>query len=382
MNKVWTIIILITAILSSCRYFDEEAAVAQEPAFLENISTITPDSSPETSEIKPTDAEAIQLPQSSAQNLPPITLDNINFLSPSSQIIQENISDFVWLWTSDSVSPDYGLAFAQTSAVTLSGITSNSRSERIPAENPQQLTSAPQLSLSAWINENNSIQVWDMDQGIEILNIQKPADFSLTGLAISPDGTSLAISSTDNSLEIWSITTKETLSEWQFPFWMTGLSFSPQNEIIAAVDVQNFQVNFIDLITGVVNDSLQWTEHASPVLYSANLTLDWEKLAWVARGSVQLMNVMDGSLGELLSHEDFVAATSWTPDGKIIATAAAGTEGGQFQPVVYLWDATNAKLIHTLVQTAPTINLRFSPDGTKLAVLRSDSVLQVWSISE
>ena len=108
---------------------------------------------------------------------------------------------------------------------------------------------------------------------------------------------------------------------------------------------------------------------------------DWNRLAWVARGTVLIMDVISGYTLAELSHEDFVQAIAWSVDSSILATAAAGSSDGQLQPYVYLWDSSSGALLNKLSQPGSVLSMSFSPDGRELAVLSSGGALQVWKVS-
>jgi WD40 repeat protein len=94
------------------------------------------------------------------------------------------------------------------------------------------------------------------------------------------------------------------------------------------------------------------------------------------------MDAKTGSLGPSLGHEDFISALAISPSGSLLASAAAGTYGESFQPLVYLWDTNNGDLI-TQIPLEPAVNaLRFSPDGRTLAILTSDNILHFFEIPQ
>jgi WD40 repeat protein len=94
------------------------------------------------------------------------------------------------------------------------------------------------------------------------------------------------------------------------------------------------------------------------------------------------MEVKSGDLGPMLSHEDFVSAVAWSPDGSLLASAAGGTVNGEFAPLVYLWDSVSGQQVTTLIQKAPAMSLAFSPDGRELAILDSTGSLYLWVVQE
>jgi WD40 repeat protein len=78
-------------------------------------------------------------------------------------------------------------------------------------------------------------------------------------------------------------------------------------------------------------------------------------------------------------------AVAWSPDGRLLATAAPGAQfaGQAYDPNgwadVHLLDAGTGALVRTLHDAKETISaLAFSGDGSRLAVLHVNDVVQVW----
>jgi WD40 repeat protein len=169
---------------------------------------------------------------------------------------------------------------------------------------------------------------------------------------------------------------------WKLAYWVTGLNFSPDGSLLAGVELDNFTVHIFQVPSGQKERSLSWTEHASPALYGADFTPDWKTLAWWSRGTVQLMDAATGDLGPSMGHEDFISALAISPDGRLLASAAAGTLGESFQPLIYLWDANSGDLITQLPVEVAVNAMEFSPDGRTLAVLTSDNILRFFEIPQ
>jgi WD40 repeat protein len=91
------------------------------------------------------------------------------------------------------------------------------------------------------------------------------------------------------------------------------------------------------------------------------------------------MDIETGETGSTLSHEDFVNDMTWSPDGSLLATAAAGTVNGNYSPIVVIWEAASGNALNTLVMEEPAVDIDFSPDGARLAALSSSGVFQIWT---
>jgi WD40 repeat protein len=249
----------------------------------------------------------------------------------------------------------------------------------IPAENITMLTaSADQRSL-AWANQNNNIRLVNVPQPSQSYTLTNTGG-QVTSLTFAPSGKQLASASYENQLMVWDTSSGQISKNWELPYWLSDLSYSPDGRQIGGVDLPNFTVHILDASSGKEIKSLTWNQGTAPALYGAYFSPDWKTIAWVARGSVQLMSVESGKLGPALNHEDAVNTLAWSPDSSILATASAATVNGNFVPVVELWSVDSGKTLKTLVLSNPAIQVSFSPDGKSLATLDSTGTLQFWAV--
>jgi len=308
--------------------------------------------------------------------LGPATADK---LSVEAELVESSATNFVWL--EEITRLQKGLAMTSDSGVTMFAVAPPIESNEIPDLNPTLLTSAKYSSVAAWKNSDEVVRVWDVKNNNELLVI--PSDQgAITSLALSRMGEMIAIATVNNSANIWNITEKEIIQSLETNVWLSNLDFSPNNSMIAGVDTANFTVMIFDTVNGDYLRSLTWTEHASPALYGAYFSPDWKQIAWVARGSVQIMNAESGALMHHLNHEDFVNSVAWSPDGSLLASAAAGTVNGTFTPLVNIWDPLNGQVVNVLPINKPVTSLSFSPDGRELAILTVDGTFQIWSAEQ
>ena len=246
-------------------------------------------------------------------------------------------------------------------------------------ESPTFLTTSPTKTNVAWVSGGNTVAYWDTsiaEQAKIIVSSENP----ITGLAINPQGNLAAYATTQGDLVQVDLSNQTVAWDWQVPGWLVNLSYSPDNQSLAGIDLANFTATIYSQ-DGQVEKQLAWSGTASSSLYGGFFSPDWTLIAWVAQGAVQLMDVSSGQEGSLLNHQDAVSSVVWSPDSKIIATSAAMFNDGNLEPVVYLWSPNLDTPISTLPQKAAVQSISFSPDGQSLAVLDVSGSVQIFNLS-
>jgi WD40 repeat protein len=234
--------------------------------------------------------------------------------------------------------------------------------------------------LIAWVSSGSTVNLLDTQAESSEPTVTE-SESPITGLALTPSGYKLAYATFSSQIVIQEPSDELSTKTWSLPVWLTNLSYSPDSTQLAGADLANFAIYFLDVRTGEVIRTLEWSESATSALYGVYLSPDWRLAAWVAQSAVQLMDTQDGNPGPMLVHQNAVSDLAWSPDSRLLATAAAAPSNGQLQPAVMIWDANTGELLNTLVQLAAIQSLAFSPDGRQLAVLDSVGNLQTWSVS-
>jgi WD40 repeat protein len=92
-----------------------------------------------------------------------------------------------------------------------------------------------------------------------------------------------------------------------------------------------------------------------------------------------------GGSGQVYKHFDKgrVVVFDVTADGKTLATYGHNLDGQGWDHPLKLWEVESGKELAALrVVPRPEYSLRFSPDGTRLAVLHQDGYVRVWDVKE
>jgi WD40 repeat protein len=166
-------------------------------------------------------------------------------------------------------------------------------------------------------------------------------------LAYSPDGRTLAIETyVSKRVQLFDIRSRQILHTFDIGFWIGGMAFSPDNQLLAIAD---------------------------------------------ADGKVEMWSVQDGVLLYTLRRSpSSLGGVAFSPDGRSLAVVSN-------ENLVLLWSVKDRKLLHTLESTGspedqspndpgvtlvPIMSLAFSPDGQALVAVSSNAVVHTWNLSD
>lgn len=261
-------------------------------------------------------------------------------------------------------------------------------SSTITAENVTRLVQTGKVQLNYpnqlyW--KLNSQQLMALDQnGINLvtpgdagLRLSLKLDPAVRFLDFSSDGSTVALSTDANHIELRSLLTwqLERAIETTSPF--TSAVFSPDGHMLAVVITDKIAADLYDVTNGSLVKEMAGFQTAAPV-FSVRFSPDSRYLIWISRATVQDQEIASGSLGSILNHEDFVGDATLSPDNKILATVSAGQANSQPIELVKLWDPVNGSMRGQLTETNGLgSSLAFSPDG-KLLAAASGNTFAIW----
>jgi WD40 repeat protein len=206
---------------------------------------------------------------------------------------------------------------------------------------------------------------------------------------LSSDGKLAALVSLDmTTISLVDLTSANTVVLTISPEFLVGnATFSPDGAVLAVVDLDGKEdaagnpVWYVELHSttdGRLLNTLEGFVTASPV-FSAGFSQSPQWIVWQARATLQLQEIVNGSLSPTLDHQDFVTAYAMTRDGSMLASNVS-TASVEPAPAVTLWDASGGNVLRTFELTEPALCLDFSPNGTLLA-MGVGSALQIWDVT-
>ncbi|MDJ0973178.1 MAG: serine/threonine-protein kinase [Planctomycetota bacterium] len=203
-------------------------------------------------------------------------------------------------------------------------------------EKVRKIALAPDETWIASASKDGSLRIWDLPAGDQRLERRRHGmgeddSRGLLGVAVHPDGGSLATTAYDRTVRIW--------------------------------DTKDFEVQ------------TTLGPHESDVGYVA-FSPDGKHLLYdLANGKVRVMSA-DGTqeVSFLSGHLEWVYAIGFSADGSLVATGAQDL-------TVRIWSLPSGKLIDTLRGHEDTINaIVFTADGRRLISGSADDTIRIWRL--
>ena len=271
---------------------------------------------------------------------------------------------------------------------------------------------SPDGSTLATRGFNGTVRLWDTITGT-LKNTLEHTTF-VDSVAYSPDGATLATGGS-NEIYLWDATSGTLKSTLEAAGWIYSIAYSPDGSMLAANGYSissvgfRYEVHLWDTATGTLVRKLTGQRGSfGTITYS----LDGRTLASASRDVVYLWDAATGALiQKLTGHTGSVYGTAYHPNERTLASAhyngllhlwdaATGNfinthaDGGNLYNIayspngrtvagggyerVYLWDADNGNLIHTLEgHTSDVDSIAYSPDGSTIAA-GSKGEVRLW----
>ncbi|WP_448275477.1 nSTAND1 domain-containing NTPase [Nostoc sp. DSM 114160] len=199
-------------------------------------------------------------------------------------------------------------------------------------------------------------------------------------VSFSPNGEIIASASVDTSIKLWNKNGK-FLEDLRDPNKkdIESISFSLKDPVITSSSADNNGMIRLWNINSKSKRELK-PQTLSPDNYIVQVSFspdgkmiasaNWDK-------TVKLWQVIDGKLLHTFSkHNNVVWEVSFSPDGKIIASASE-------DKTVKLWQVVDGRLLHTLKGHLDAVmGVSFSPNGKMIASASKDTTVKLWRVAD
>jgi WD40 repeat protein len=233
---------------------------------------------------------------------------------------------------------------------------------------------------------SHAVKVWDPATGKEIRTLGPVGGLNRYGLAISPDGRHVAVTTHHPAVILYDVETGEEVLVFRgHTSVVKNVTFSPDGRLAAsgAGDIARSEpgeVRVWEVATG--RELFRLSGHTDPI-YGVAFSPAGNRLASASQDhTVKLWDTHSGQeVLTLRAHKDTVRAVAYSPDGWCLATACAdGT--------IHLWDATPwadekpAWQAHALTgHGAAVFSALFSGDGSRLFALSDNETIRTWDVT-
>jgi WD40 repeat protein len=256
--------------------------------------------------------------------------------------------------------------------------------DSIPAGVDHMFAVSPDGKTLALVRDD-STTLWDLSTNKEAGQLIRKEGGRVTSLAFSPDGSRLAVTATNLTVEVWRVAERRSIPFDSYETWAYSVAYSPDGKYLA-MGFQDGKIRICDADDARSCAVLKGHREAvsslsfSPdgrLLFSCDNQASYLHLSgseettvktWDAAAALREQLPMPGMLTKGIS------VLAYSPDGKTLVAAGNSSQ-------VMLLDAETHRLVRNLYESKRWVNaVAFSPDGRALATADAEEV-RIWNVS-
>ncbi len=192
---------------------------------------------------------------------------------------------------------------------------------------------------------------------------------SVYSVSFSPDGKTIATTSSDNTTRLWNLQGQLIQAFIGHQGSVLSVSFSPDGKTIATASSDN-TARLWNLQGQLIQEFIG---HEGSVI-SVSFSPDGKTIATASSdNTARLWNLQGQLIQEFIGHQVPVNSVSFSPDGKTIATASSDN-------TARLWNLQGQLIREFKGYKGSVISVSFSPDGKTIATASLDNTVRLWNL--
>lgn len=220
-------------------------------------------------------------------------------------------------------------------------------------------------------SQDKSLKLWEKDTFRLIQTIQQPYSPAYVVAACwNPSGTMIAYCTTDNTINIWEVKSKQITNTFLLDCAASSIQWSSDNTKLATGS-DDKKIDVWDAESGVL---LRPMENVTSSIICVSWSPDCNKIAAGSRSPVlQVWNAQSGKvIHALTGHFGWISSVAWSGDGTTLVS-------GSWDKSVCVWQTDTGQLLKTLHgHNGPVFSVSWHPNSCKIASASADSTIVVW----